>query len=84
MSEPPKYGLYLLLNYRPFKPLLNYQHGRFPEFLLGSKNNRNCQGFCRGKRKTLRSGGFLIFLYEFNKGFYMILYEIFLRVTFWF
>ena len=28
MSETPKYGLYLFLNYRPFKPLLNYQHCR--------------------------------------------------------
>ena len=25
----PKFGLYLVLNCRPFKPLLNYQHGRF-------------------------------------------------------
>ena len=25
----PKVGLFLFLNYRPFKPLLNYQHGRF-------------------------------------------------------
>ena len=29
MPDPPKFGLYLVLNYRPFKPLLNYQHGRF-------------------------------------------------------
>ena len=126
ISEPPKYGLYSLLNYCPFKPLLNYQHGRFWRsfFKLGSKNNRNCpplstlsihhdtpclhqqaflppmsrthanalstevtqnrmtqqhhlskalvvslmknhysnKGFCRGKRKTLRSGGFFDFL----------------------
>ena len=34
----PKFGLYLVLNCRPFKPLLNYQHGRFwgQFFLLGS------------------------------------------------
>ena len=25
----PKFGLFLVLNCRPFKPLLNYQHGRF-------------------------------------------------------
>ena len=43
MSETPKYGLYPFLNYRPFKPLLNYQHCRFwRSFLIGSpKHNRN-------------------------------------------
>ena len=30
----PIYGLYLFLNYRPFKPLLNYQHGRFWGYAL--------------------------------------------------
>ena len=25
----PNFGLYVFLNYRPLKPLLNYQHGRF-------------------------------------------------------
>ena len=45
MSETPKYGLYVFLNYHPFKPLLNYQHCRLWRsffFELGSKNNRNC------------------------------------------
>ena len=44
MLDPPKYGLYLFLNCRPFKPLLNYQHGRLWRVLLklGSKNNCIC------------------------------------------
>ena len=29
MPETPKCGLYSFSNYRPFKPLLNYQQGRF-------------------------------------------------------
>ena len=43
MPETPKYGLFLFINYRPLKLLINYQHGRFffKQYNLGSKNNRN-------------------------------------------
>ena len=34
MSETPKYGLYLRLDYRPLEALLVYQHGRFGGVLL--------------------------------------------------
>ena len=44
MSDPPKYGLYLFLNYRPFKAATKLPTWPSLErfFLLGSKNNRNC------------------------------------------
>ena len=44
------------------------------------KNNDFNKGFCQGRRKTLRSGGFFNFWYEFNKGCYFNIFPGYLLV----